>query len=247
MKPSDPSSLAQAAELRRMLRQLGQDGASEPMRERRGDRESAREARMAASVERELQKQVRARRSARRMLGLVAAAAAAVALGLGVRQVRFGSGPLAISPEPTASINAAGVAPSAEQLPSQPAIVSVPPRAAPRAASISTAAAPPSAVPSSEPPSTLAEENRLFKAAAESARNGDVPAAVAQLDELLTEHPTSPLAQTALVRKFRLLAKAGRLEDARREAQRYLTAYPTGFAVSEARALLAAGEEKDAL
>jgi outer membrane protein assembly factor BamD (BamD/ComL family) len=93
------------------------------------------------------------------------------------------------------------------------------------------------AAPSAEPQSTLAEENRLFKEAAEAGRSGDVQGAVSRLDQLLREHPASPLAQTALVRKFRLLEKAGRLDEARREAERYLQAYPTGFAVKEAQAL----------
>ena len=57
------------------------------------------------------------------------------------------------------------------------------------------------------------------------------------LDKLLTDYPRSPLAQTALVRKFRLFATAGRTAEAEREAERYLRSYPTGFAVSEARAL----------
>jgi outer membrane protein assembly factor BamD (BamD/ComL family) len=87
------------------------------------------------------------------------------------------------------------------------------------------------------PQSTLAEENQWFKEAAEAGRNGDVNGALTRLDQLLREHPQSPLAQTALVRKFRLLAKAGRLEEARREAQRYVAAYPTGFALTEAQAL----------
>ena len=95
----------------------------------------------------------------------------------------------------------------------------------------------PMSAPSAEPPSTLAEENRLFKASAEASRRGDVAGALARLDQLLAEHPRSPLAQTALVRKFRLLAGAGRRDEAGREAARYLASYPTGFAVSEAQAL----------
>jgi outer membrane protein assembly factor BamD (BamD/ComL family) len=95
------------------------------------------------------------------------------------------------------------------------------------------------AAPSASTPaeSTLAQENRLFKAAAEASRQGDTNGALAQLDQLLSQHPRSPLAQTAQVRKFRLLAKAGRPEAAQREARRYLSQYPTGFAVIEAEAL----------
>jgi outer membrane protein assembly factor BamD (BamD/ComL family) len=101
------------------------------------------------------------------------------------------------------------------------------------------------AAPSAEPASTLAEENKLFKEAAEAGRNGDLQGAVSRLDKLLHDHPASPLAQTALVRKFRLLEKAGKLDEARREAARYLQAYPTGFAVKEAQALDAGGGGQD--
>jgi outer membrane protein assembly factor BamD (BamD/ComL family) len=102
-------------------------------------------------------------------------------------------------------------------------------------ASVSVSAAPVASV--APPQSTLAEENRWFKEAAEASRSGDVNGALDKLEQLLKEHPQSPLAQTALVRKFRLLAKAGRAEDARREAKRYLAAYPTGFAVNEAQGI----------
>ena len=98
----------------------------------------------------------------------------------------------------------------------------------------------PSTEPATETESTLAEENRLFKRAADASRDGDVTSALAQLDRLLQSHPASPLAQTALVRKFRLLAKAGRSDEAKREAERYLAAYPAGFAVREAQGLVRA-------
>jgi outer membrane protein assembly factor BamD (BamD/ComL family) len=64
-----------------------------------------------------------------------------------------------------------------------------------------------------------------------------VPGALSRLEQLLARYPASPLAQGALVRKFRLLSSAGRPGEARREAERYLAAYPTGFAVAEAEAL----------
>jgi outer membrane protein assembly factor BamD (BamD/ComL family) len=91
-----------------------------------------------------------------------------------------------------------------------------------------------------EAKSTLAEENRLFQRAADASRDGDIPGALAELERLLQEHPTSPLAQTALVRKFRLLAKAGRSTEAKQEAERYLASYPMGFAVREAESLAGA-------
>jgi hypothetical protein len=243
MSDQEPTKLAATAELRRRLKLLGQDDQAAT---RDATQDSARESRMAASMELQLQGLVKERRSWRRALVGFAAAAAVVALALGARQLRFGAGPLAISPEPVSGAKPLQLAASVQPAPDRPAAVPVLPSSAPRLNSVSTVTAVPSAASSAEPQSTLAEENQLFKAAAEAGRNGDVNGAVAQLDQLLVEHPASPLAQTALVRKFRLLAKAGRADEARREAERYLATYPTGFAVSEARALQAQSVEKDA-
>lgn len=241
MKPGEPSAFEAAADLRRMLQDLGRDA---PRQERAPAQESAREARMAASIDAELDSLVRARRARRwTTLGLVGAAAL-FALVFGTPNVRWG-GRVAISAEP---ITAAAVEPRPVAEPAAPPQVA--PAAAAALPSVAPAASNPDGAPSRapaptpssapEPPSTLGEENQLFKDAAEAGRAGDVNGALSRLDKLLLEHPASPLAQTALVRKFRLLAKSGRADEAQREAARYLRLYPTGFALSEAQALAAA-------
>jgi hypothetical protein len=234
MSDQEPTALAAAAELRRRLQQLAHD---EQTATRDAAQESAREARLAARMDLELERLVKERRSWRRALIGFAAAAALLALTLAARQLHFGAASLAISPEPVSGAKRAQPLASAPPEPDKPAAAAVPPSGAPRLNSPPSSAALRSPARFVEPQSTLAEENQLFKAAAEAGRNGDVNGAVARLDELLVEHPASPLAQTALVRKFRLLAKASRLDEARREAGRYLATYPTGFAVSEARTL----------
>lgn len=246
MTDERPASPEAAAELRRMLRELGHDGPTTPPD---AAKESAREARMAALIDAEVASLVSARRAWRRVSFGVVAAAALIALTLGVRHARSGVGSLAITPEPVAASNGARPARPArhsEPQPAPPAAPLVVPSALPRsnsAPSLPSAAAP---ATSAEPQSTLGEENQLFKEAAEAGRTGDVSGALSRLDKLLVEHPASPLAQTAMVRKFRLLEKAGRVQDARREAERYLLAYPTGFAVNEAQALKAGHAESNA-
>jgi hypothetical protein len=234
VKDQEPTASAAAAELRRRLQLLAHDDQAAT---RDAAQESAREARMAASMDLRLEGLVKERRSWRRALVGFTAAAALLALTLGARQLRFGGASLSISPEPVSGVKSSQPFASAPPEAEKPAAMPARPSGGPRLNNQPSAAPAPSVVSSVEPPSTLAEENQLFKSAAESGRNGDVNGAVAQLDKLLVEHPSSPLAQTALVRKFRLLAKAGRGDDARREAERYLALYPTGFAVSEARAL----------
>jgi hypothetical protein len=68
-------------------------------------------------------------------------------------------------------------------------------------------------------------------------RSGAVDQALSGFEELLRKYPSSPLSQTARVRKFRLLAKSGRKSQAAAEALRYLNSYPTGFAEREAEAI----------
>lgn len=236
MKSDEPAAFAEAAELRRMLQQLGRDG--EPAT-RDAAQENAREERMAASMDAELAGLVNAQRWRRRALYAVASTAALVALTLGARHLRLDAGSLAISAEP---VSGAKVKPQPEAPPERATAAALPvalPSATPRASAPAPLLSPSVANPP-EPQSTLAEENRLFKDAAEAGRNGDVNGAVVRLDKLLQQYPASPLAQTALVRKFRLLAKAGRTAEARHEAERYLSAFPTGFAVNEARSLQAA-------
>ncbi|HVY28382.1 MAG TPA: hypothetical protein VHB79_17625 [Polyangiaceae bacterium] len=233
MKSSAPIPFEGAAELRRMLRELGQAETNPP---RGAEAEATREERMATSIDAELSRLVSARSRVRRLGTLVLAAAAVVALGIGVRRFVPGASSLAISQEPLA-VKVLKQQPSAVAAPVLPEpLFSAVKRAPlpPRASAASSAAASVPVASAAPPQSTLAEENLWFKEAAEASRNGDVNGALGKLEQLLREHPQSPLAQTALVRKFRLLAKAGRTEESRREAERYLSTYPTGFAVNEA-------------
>lgn len=224
-------------ELSRLLRGLGQSSLS-PVTP--AD-EAAREQRMAARIDAQVAELAAKKRALRRTSFTVLAAAAVVLLSFG--SVRYwprgGMADLSIEQEPLVAGKSPVVAPPPVAEPELPAVT--PPRVTPPAPRAASAPLPevgpaPSALPV-EPGSTLAQENRLFKEAAEATRSGDTSGALSLLDRLLTEHPSSPLAQTAQVRKFRLLAAAGRAEEARREAERYLASYPTGFAVSEAEAV----------
>lgn len=241
MSEERPRSLREPAELQRMLRGLGQLGQS-TLSPHTPAEELSREERMAARIDQQVA-ELTARRSSSRRLGFTLMAAAAIVLSVGgMRYLRFDSGQLTIEQEPVAAGKPAKetLAPNAAQ-PEQPAVA--PPRVvAPTARTGAASAGPslPSTQPSSalvEAGSTLAQENQLFKEAAEASRTGDVAGALSRLDKLLTSYPASPLAQGAVVRKFRLLAGAGLTDEARREAERYLAAYPTGFAVAEAEAL----------
>jgi hypothetical protein len=234
MTDERPADLQAAAELRQMLRDLG--GASAQPRD--ASQESALEAKMAALIDAEVESLVTARRMRRRVAFGFVAAAALVALTLGLRGAQTRSGALAISAEPTSiSTSKVGQPPRPPEPPSVRSSAPVVAPVTPARPSTPSAVVAPAPLASVEPQSTLAEENQLFKEAAEADRRGDVDGAISRLDRLLVVHPASPLAQTAMVRKFRLLAKNGRADDARREAERYLAAYPTGFAVGEAQAL----------
>jgi hypothetical protein len=236
-QPSEPSP-----ELGRLLRALGE----EPTATASDERASEREERIVERIDAELATLVRARRIARR--GYVALAAAVIVLvGAGAVALRAPSRAVVIQREPlptaTARVSkpepsrAAAIAPSANEPPRRRRVD--PPRLEPKSETPLAPQLEPPALGTGAPNSTLARENQLFREAAEASRRGDLERALAGFDELFQNHSTSPLAQTALVRRFRLLIKAGRVDEARRDAQRYLEAFPNGFAAGEARALLA--------
>lgn len=237
MSEQQPPSLSEQAELMRMLRGLGQSTLSPHA----PADELSREERMAARIDAQVV-ELAQRRVASRRIGYTFLAAAAVVLlslgglrylGGGKRQLTIEQEPFAIAEDPKAAPPPSAAPPDVPALP-PPRVV--PPTSRAGAAGLPEPVPAPSAG-STEPQSTLAQENQLFKAAAEATRTGDVEGALTRLDRLLSDNPASPLAQTAQVRKFRLLAAAGRSDEARREAERYLTLYPTGFAVSEAQAV----------
>jgi TolA-binding protein len=234
MSASTPNSLEEAAELRRRLRALGHGptnaSESDELEQRRADR-------VAAGLEAELRRLVRQRARVRIAVGAGLASAAVTLLALGLRE-RMHDRTTLIAQEELPQ------APSLQEIVALPSTPPAAPSSGPPAREPARRGSAPVVVPpasaSAGTRSTLGEENRLFQEAAEASRQGDVAASLDSLERLLKEFPQSPLAQTALVRKFRLLAKAGRTADAAREAERYLRSYPTGFAIAEASALQSA-------
>jgi hypothetical protein len=83
--------------------------------------------------------------------------------------------------------------------------------------------------------STLREQNRLYRAALDARNAGRDEQAVALLSQLLTQYPTTPLAQEAKVERLRALRRLGRSEEASQAARRYLAEHGDGFARDEAR------------
>ncbi len=87
--------------------------------------------------------------------------------------------------------------------------------------------------------STLADQNDLFAAAAAANRRGDTraprwPRSIA----FLATYPASPLVESALVERMRLLQSTSRGRSSA-AAKEYLARYPNGFAHAEAEAIVA--------
>jgi ferric-dicitrate binding protein FerR (iron transport regulator) len=110
-----------------------------------------------------------------------------------------------------------------------------PPRARRTVAMAHPAPLPPS-LP--DPGSTLAEQNDLFGRAVAARRSGDRQAALERFFELERRFPASPLGESSMVERMRLVAGRDR-EAARAIAREYLARYPEGFAGAEARAMVA--------
>jgi len=83
--------------------------------------------------------------------------------------------------------------------------------------------------------SGLTAQNDLFAAGVARGRRGDTSGALRAYQELINRFPSSALAENAMVERMRLLAHTptGALE-----ASRYLSRYPRGFAVREAKKLV---------
>jgi hypothetical protein len=221
------------AELMRLLAQLGPSATP-----RSPAAELLREERMSARIDEHVRELASRRGRVRKIGAVLLAAAAMVVCFVGLRFFGGRTGQLSIEQEPLrrgeSQRNERAASSVAPEAPAAPAARLIAPSA--RVAADSPGLRPaPSA--SAALQSTLAKENQLFKDAAEASRAGDLALALQLLDRLLSEHPASPLAQTALVRKFRLLAANGRSEEAKRQAALYLSSYPTGFAVHEAQTL----------
>jgi hypothetical protein len=145
----------------------------------------------------------------------------------GIRMLTAGM-TLDIPPDVPPAVAAEATAPQAH--PTQPA-----PRVMP---SIEVAGSTPG------PGSTLATENALLAEAMRLRRERRPEPAMARLDDLLARYPASPLAETARVERLRVLDESGATGPLAREAERYLTDYPHGFARAEATAMLAAARSR---
>jgi ferric-dicitrate binding protein FerR (iron transport regulator) len=87
-----------------------------------------------------------------------------------------------------------------------------------------------------DPSSTLAAQNDAFSRAVAAKRRGAADEALASFDRFLVQYPGSPLAESALVEKMRLLSSRDR-KSASSLARQYLASYPAGFARAEAESL----------
>jgi ferric-dicitrate binding protein FerR (iron transport regulator) len=88
--------------------------------------------------------------------------------------------------------------------------------------------------------STLASENALLADAMRLRREQRSDRAVVKLDELLSRHPGSPLAEVARVERLHALADTGERSRLVREAESYLADYPQGLARAEVERMLEA-------
>jgi ferric-dicitrate binding protein FerR (iron transport regulator) len=91
---------------------------------------------------------------------------------------------------------------------------------------------------SPSPASSLGEQNDMFADAMAAKRRGDTGEALADFDRFLARYPGSPLSESAMVERMRLLRSADSAH-ASTAARQYLGRYPNGFARAEAEAILA--------
>ena len=84
--------------------------------------------------------------------------------------------------------------------------------------------------------STLAEQNALFASATAASGRGDRADAIARFTQFVAAYPESPLAESAVVQRMRLLGGQDP-SAARKAAHEYLQRYPSGFARAEAEAI----------
>jgi ferric-dicitrate binding protein FerR (iron transport regulator) len=108
-----------------------------------------------------------------------------------------------------------------------------PPRASP---SVTPSVSP---IPAPAEAGTLAEENRLFRAALDARNRGDGARSAELFGELLRRFPRSVVAEEASLGRLRALERLGRRVEAQGEARRYLARFPGGHARAEVEKLLA--------
>ncbi len=95
------------------------------------------------------------------------------------------------------------------------------------------------AAAATDPASTLKAENAVLADAMRLGREHHDAQALGRLDDLLAKYPSSPLAETARVERVRALQRMGATAAVRRDAERYLADFPTGFARVEMTEILA--------
>lgn len=229
---SNPKAVPEA-EVLTLLRRIGE----EPVNEAEGHEQDEREARFAARIDAHVLELSSERNRSRRSRALLVSLAAALPLGFWAMRAAHRPGS-AIALERETVSSAARLSPPPARVPSTPepraAVQPLPPKSAERARPTPAANAAPSDTAAAVNGSTLGAENSLFQEAVSSAHSGNVAQALRGFEQLLHDYPQSPLAQTALVRKFRVLSSAGRSSEARAEARRYLQLYPAGFGQREA-------------
>jgi len=93
--------------------------------------------------------------------------------------------------------------------------------------------------------STLASENALLADAMRLRREQRSDRALVSLDELLSRHPGSPLAEVTRVERLRALADTGDRSRLVREAESYLADYPQGLARAEVERMLEAARRSN--
>jgi hypothetical protein len=112
-----------------------------------------------------------------------------------------------------------------------------------------TTAATPASAPASAPDepstapgtprSTLGAENALLAEAMRLRHARQDDRAVALIDAFVARYPGSPLMETARVERLHMLEESGAMDRLAREADRYLSDYPRGYARQEASRMLA--------
>ena len=95
------------------------------------------------------------------------------------------------------------------------------------------------AAPSSDPrpqASSLAEETALLAAARAALGRGEAKDALAKLEEMSERHPAGVLREERMATRVMALCAAGRTDDARAEAQRFLQETPRSLQAARVRA-----------
>jgi len=114
------------------------------------------------------------------------------------------------------------------------------PRCASPAVPVTSASSAPSTLVKGTTASDLAAQNNLYGAAMSAKQRGELAAAVAGFERLLSKYPTCALAEQATVERMKLLAKLDRVR-AVAAARAYLARFPKGYARTDAQTIIEKG------